>query len=256
MPKSSRLLGFLLVSFYLSSCVQTKNLIYLQEKENTIVSDSIVHTPAKSTEYILSPGSKVSINIYTITPNELNFLSDYNSGASIENSAISGHVLDNEGSLSLPVVGKVNLNGLTINQAEDKLNDTLKHYIESPTVKIEPLDFYITILGEVSRPGRYQTFNKSLTILEAIGIANDLTDFANREKIQITRTQDGITKTFTIDVTDANVLTSKLLYLKKGDLIIVPPLKVKVFKRYNAQNLSLTLSTLSLIAIIINISIR
>ncbi len=157
----------------------------------------------------------------------------------------TGFVLDLNGELELPVIGPVKMSGLTIPQAELAIKEKLEGYFETPMVRIQLLNFHFTILGEVENEGRYTSFNPETTIFDAITLAGNLTEFADRANIKIIRTEKGQSKVLYLNTLDEKTLTAENFYLKKDDLIIVAPLQARTTRRYTLSNLSNSLGIIS-----------
>lgn len=114
-------------------------------------------------------------------------------------------------------------------EVKDKLQLTLNEYLKESVVIVKMVNFYVTMLGEVRRPGEYKIYQDELNIFEAISLAGDLTDFANRNEVKLIRqTKDG-SKVIGIDMTDADILASDYYYMMPNDIIYVEPLKGKQF---------------------------
>lgn len=170
----------------------------------------------------------------------------------------TGFVLDLNGELLLPKIGKIKLSGLTLQEAEQKVTELLMGYFETPMVRIQLLNFHFTILGEVNEEGRYTSFNPEISIFDAITMSGNLTEFADRANIKIIRMQDGIAKTYFINTLDETTLNAENLFLRQGDLIIIPPLKARTINNYGLPNATRTLSivgtTISFIALFISLT--
>jgi len=172
----------------------------------------------------------------------------------------TGFVLDKNGSLDLPQIGEINLSGLTIPEAEAKVKDLLEGYYETPMVRIQLLNFHFTIMGEVENEGRYTSFDPEMTIFDAIAISGNLTEFADRSNVKIIRQTEGEAKVLFLNTLDESTLNAENYYLKRGDMIIVPPLQARTTDKYTLPNVTRVLgvvsAALSLTALIISLSNR
>ena len=170
----------------------------------------------------------------------------------------TGFILDINGELLLPQIGRVKLSGLTLPEAELRVTELLQGYFETPMVRIQLLNFHFTIIGEVNEEGRYTSFDPEISIFDAITMAGNLTEFADRANIKIVRMQSGIAKTYFLNTLDETTLSAENLFLKQGDLIIVPPLKARTISNYGLPNLAKSLSvigtTISLVALYISLT--
>lgn len=145
-----------------------------------------------------------------------------------QNNVAGNHFLvDQAGDIEFPVLGKIHLSGLRVEQARDTFKQKLQRYITNPIVNVRWLNFKFTVLGEVNRPATYTLPERSVTVLEAVGLAGDLTNYGNRKNILVIREQDGKREFGRVDLQDRNVFASPYFYLKQNDVIYVEPRKQK-----------------------------
>jgi polysaccharide export outer membrane protein len=170
----------------------------------------------------------------------------------------TGFTLDDEGILELPKIGKLNLSGLTIPQAEKLVKEKLYGFYETPMVRIQLLSFHFTIMGEVNKEGRYTLFNPNSTVFDAISIAENLTDFADRSKIKVIRFKGDQASVTYVNTLKENLLEQPGFYLQPNDLIIVPPLEARATRKYTLPNyttgISVVVSTITLLVLIANLN--
>ncbi|QCR22591.1 polysaccharide biosynthesis/export family protein [Pontibacter sp. SGAir0037] len=211
---------FVLVTAF--SCVPRKKLLYLQEASK-VKQTNAKSFASNSLEYRLKPDDVVSIHIFSLTPGQFNIFSRSTEDA--QNPATI-FTIDRAGFVELPAIGQVEVNNLTIKQAQDKIRLLLEEYLKSPLVRIElrtPFEF--TILGEVNKPGHFTKVGEEITLFEALGSAGDLTRFADRSNIKLVRkNKEGQTEIINIDVLKADLLASEYYHLRSEDVIIVDPL--------------------------------
>ena len=165
----------------------------------------------------------------------------------------TGFVLDSKGELSLPQIGTVSLLGLTIPEAEKKISELLEGYFETPMIRIQLLNYHFTILGEVNEEGRYTSFDPEITIFDAITMAGNLTEFADRSNIKLVRTHGEEAKVMYVNTLDEKTLSSESLYLRKGDLIVVPPLRARTTRNYVLPNIGTTINVTGVILSLLTI---
>jgi len=139
----------------------------------------------------------------------------------------SPYLVDLSGDIEFPVLGKIHLGGLTMEQARDTFKQRLSRHLANPIVNLRWLNFKFTVLGEVNHPATYTLPERSVSVLEAVGLAGDLTNYGNRKNILIIREQDGQREFGRLDLQDRNVFNSPFFYLKQNDVIYVEPLKQK-----------------------------
>lgn len=168
----------------------------------------------------------------------------------------TGFVLDRDGYIELPEIGRVQLAGLSLPAAEELIREKLIDYFETPVVRIQLLSFHFTILGEVNMEGRYTSFDPETNVIDAISLAENLTDFADRTRLKVVRFEAGEAKVYYVNTLREDMLAQKGFYLQPNDLIIVPPLRARQSRNYllptTSNIIGVSASALSLILIILN----
>jgi polysaccharide export outer membrane protein len=144
----------------------------------------------------------------------------------------------------LPILGKVNVAGYTVPEAHNIIQKVTDKYITNAIVELRLVSFKISVLGEVKRPGQLNVFNDKANIFEVISMAGDLTYYGNRHSILLMRSLPEGTKTYWLDLTDKNILTSDLFYLQPNDIIYVKPYRSTGF-RLSLSDYSMLISTLT-----------
>jgi polysaccharide export outer membrane protein len=141
-----------------------------------------------------------------------------------------GYVVNSSGELKIPLIGAVDLNGLTIEEATNVIEGKFKAYMEDPIVTIRKLNFKVTILGEVSKPGTYSINNEKASLPEVLGLAGDLTGYGDRTNVKIIREENNDTKQFSIDLTSASSLSAETYFLHPDDIIYVSATRKRGFQ--------------------------
>jgi polysaccharide export outer membrane protein len=159
---------------------------------------------------------------------------------------LSGYSLDESGSINLPEVGPVKVGGLTVLEAQKKIQESLSTYLNKATILVKLVSFRITVLGEVRNPGQYFVYNDQATLLEGLGMAGDLTDFGNRENITLIRQNGSKLGGIRLNLRNPDVLSSKYYYLQPNDVVYVQPLRVK--------NTRGNLNTLGVLGVVIGVA--
>ncbi|HNP17784.1 MAG TPA: polysaccharide biosynthesis/export family protein [Fulvivirga sp.] len=244
----------LLIAIIASSCVYKRQIVYLQDKnydlEHSFPKDSIVKSVGvKSFEYKLEVNDIVSIEVSSLSPSEYNVFT--NPDSQNKSPLLSGYILARDGTVELPVIGKVKLEGLTVNAAQVLVQQEIDKYLESPIVNLKLLSFKVTILGEVKQPGTYNSYTNTMNVFDVVGMAGDLTDVADRANIKLIRQENDSAKVIYLNLLDDQVLASNYFHLLPNDILVIPPLKVKNFRQYQLQNFGLILSTLTVISLLI-----
>lgn len=245
---------FLIMLMVLTGCGQYKRFTYLQP---AIPERDTLYTPAFK-QYKLQPADILHVRVMSIDKN-VNEL--FNTDASSLNSSamggmatggmyLSGHSIDSNGLIHLPVIGDVLVAGLTLEEATSKLQALAIDYIKDAHVEIKLVSFKISMLGEVNHPGQITIFNDKANILEALSLCGDLSYYGNRKNILIVRNVRGGLKTIKINLTDRALLKSDQYYLQPNDVLYVEPLRTTVFRlRVADYSVLLTLLTSTITAI-------
>ena len=140
----------------------------------------------------------------------------------------NGYFVDQDGNIDFPLAGKIKLEGLTLIEAQTSILNAVKPYITDAVVNIRFLNLKVTVLGEVNRPGTIRLSNKRVTILEALGLAGDLTLYANRTNLLLMREKDGIRTYNRLDLQSKDIFTSEFFYLQQNDVIYVEPVRARI----------------------------
>lgn len=235
------------------SCTPAKNQTYIQDgkgflptiPENTNLMSYVEKRP----QYQLQAGDIISIEITSLTPSQYDFFSaSANDIEFNQNPLLSGYLLDNEGYVILPHIGKVLVGGLTVVEAQEQITTVVSDYLDSPNVYIRLVSFHFTILGEVNRQGKYQIFEDRINVLEALGMGEGLTEYADFTSVRVLRTENGVSKVGELNLLQANLPTSPFYYLKPNDVVLVGQVKTKNFRRNQASNIGLFFSGIATIA--------
>ncbi|MDH6534543.1 polysaccharide export protein [Parabacteroides sp. 52] len=255
---------FLFVLFF-GACSAPKDVVYFQGIEEL--------TPAQFEEMAqtyrtpICPDDLLTI---TVTSWDPHVVTPFNPPTYAYSSMVEGEVVvqaapalltyavDANGDINYPVLGKIHVQGLTKHELEDQLKKDISQYIEDPIVKVQIVNFKVTVLGEVNRPGPISIKTDRISILDALGHVGDLTINARRDNIMILRDNNGKKEVGFIDITDPALFASPFYYLKQNDAIYVTPNKAKIrnarysqAQQYNITVFSSILSAVSVITTVI-----
>lgn len=216
---------FLIMICFLSSCNLRKEMVYFQtELQDTTPSQ---YTPVFKKDDLLwikitadDPETAVPFNL-SADPNER---STSTGGYSTGNRERQGYLIDEEGFIHMPIIGKVRMEGLGRTEAVRMLESRLQDYLKNPVVQIQILNFKVTVLGDVSSPGTFRIPNERLTVVEALGLAGDSKITGVRNNVLVIRDRDGIKEQHRIDLTNTeSVFNSPVYYLEQNDVVYVEP---------------------------------
>lgn len=173
------------------------------------------------------------------------------SGSNIGNG--EGYLVAKDGSIDFPVLGNIKAQGLTIPQLKEVIKTKLDKYLQDPIINIRLLNYKITVLGEVSRPATYSIPSERITVVDAIGMAGDLTIYGKRENVLLIREENGQRKFIRLNLSSSNIFESPYYYLKQNDIVYVEPNnnKVAASNTREIRNISIITAGLTLLVIII-----
>ncbi len=240
---------FFLISLFAASCVPHKKVVYFDD----IGEGSVLNMPAPP-EIYLKPSDLVEINITSISQETNAFF--MKTGATSDGKyAPNVYQISGDGTIDIPLIGKVALSGKTAEESQEHLRELLLEYVQKPSVNVRLVSFRITILGEVRAPGVYEIPDSRVSILEAIGRAGDLTIFGKRDNILLIRNIGDEKRSFRIDLSDSDVLNSEMFYLQNNDVLYIEPSRGKTAGDDNVYRLlPLVLSGLTFVAVIISLT--
>jgi polysaccharide export outer membrane protein len=242
-----------------SGCTSQKKLAYLN---NLPVPKGEETFTMSIPDYKIQPRDILYITIKAMAPDGSikDFLSSGgNMGINLAQGdaggAFYGFNVNPDGYITLVPIGQVKVSGLTLEETRKKLQELTEKVFLNSTVECKLLSFKFTVIGEVKAPGAYINYNNYLTVLEAIGRAGGVGDLGNRDRVLVIRPMDKGTKTYRINLQDKNLLTSEAYFLLPNDVVIVEPVKQKIFNM-NLPTISFIISTftgtLSLTLLLIN----
>ncbi len=253
---SSLLSCYILFIVALVGCVPIKNTLYIQDGKRHATHTKTTFTTSTYT-YVIAKRDILQIDLGSTSPEKLNeVIGKANNTAMAQNidPLAQGYVVDDNGQVLLPFIGYLKLEGLTLTAAQELIHKRLSEYVGDAFVKVRLLSFFVTVLGEIGRPGRLNINTAQINILEALALAGDMPITANHKKVQVIRTINGVVNTFYVDVTSTSVYTSEVFYLMPNDMIYVEPVKAKVTQN-NISVITIATTLLNTIFLVTNIII-
>lgn len=255
MKKPSQIIVFVSVSLlvFLNSCISNQETVYFQKNSWN------KNTPTKVSNadfnYRLKPQDVISVRIKSINAEltqHMNLEPENNiNGFNDVGLYVNGYSIEPDGYIIMPDLGKIQVSGLTIDEARNVIQARVSETIPKATVIANLVSFRVAVLGEVNEPGYYPVYNYRLTLLEALSMAGDLREFANREQITLVRQIPEGSEVIILDLTDPDIIANPYYYLKPNDAIYVEPLEVKN-KRSNLDNLSIVNVGLGALGVIVS----
>ena len=248
------------------SCTNTRSLVYMQGQFDTARLSHVNLQPN-----VIHKGDILSIIVYSDNPEATKI---YNQqlittggvgtvqGGASETAGLSGNApssggyqVDDQGNIEFYGLGLLHVDSLTKNQLQDTLNDKLKNYLTNPYVTIRFVNYRFTMLGEITRPGIFTIPGDQINLLQALGMAGDMTFYGRRDNIMVIREVNGIRQFARLDITKPDIMASPFFYLQSNDVVIVEPTKKKVAANDQTaiRNITIATSIISLLAILYTI---
>ncbi|AWA31321.1 sugar transporter [Flavobacterium magnum] len=254
-----RIFCVLCVAVFLFSCQSKKKLVYFQGIENVKGGGKADFEPLLQSDDLLLiiisspvPEAAVPYNLITYSASSLED-QDRSGGSGVR---YQTYLIDKEGNIEFPILGSIKVGGLTKSEAVDKIKTALKKYITSPIVNLRIVNYKISVMGEVVRPGLYTVQTERITLPEALSQAGDLTIYGDRKEILIIRDVDGVKTHHFVDITSADFINSPFYYLDQNDVVYVKPNQTKVNSSVVGPNVTVGISAISLLITIIALIAR
>lgn len=236
-------------------CVPRKKMAYFADIQDNST------FPMKDYQTVLQPDDLLGIAINSKSDN---LTSDFNKSFSfqkkidtrVDGTALQTYLIDKEGFIVYPIIGKIKLGGLTREQAVEKLTQHIKPYIADVSVNLRVLNFKIIVQGEVNKPGVYTIDSERVTLLQALAMAGDLTIFGKRTNILVMREEQGERRFKVVDITKPDFLNSEYYFLQQNDVVYVEPNKTRINSSAVGANTSAIISAISVTIAIISLIIR
>lgn len=257
------LMAAIVMVFVLGSCQSSKQVAYFQNADTVNLAASRVLYDAR-----IMPKDQLTITVVTTDPKasapfNLSVSNTIGAGGQMDNSSSSlqGYLVDNQGNIDFPVVGKLHVAGLTKGECEDLVKGKIKQYLasgENPIVTVRMSSFRVAVTGEVASPGVVSVPYEKMSIIEALAQCGDLTIYGKRKNVMLIRQdENGQKHVHYLDLTDANIFNSPYYYLQQNDIIYVEPNNAKKggagLSSSTSFWISLTSSLISLTSLIVNL---
>ena len=247
------LISFLLV---LTGCATSRDLLYFQDIDEVSLGQLAKHYELvikrdDELKIIVSGPDKSVTDPYNMT------LADITSGFTTHNepeTPMMSFVVDTNGDINFPVLGRIHVEGMTRLQLIDYLTEEIGKDVKNPIVYVSFKNYKITVLGEVNSPGTYTYKTERINVLQALGLAGDLTVAAKRDRILLLREVDGVMQHYALDLRESSLLDSPYFYLQQNDIIYVPPSSTRLMTKNNGPSVwGAVLSSISTVIAIISL---
>lgn len=239
------------VALLLTSCASTKDIAYFQNK--------MVNQPEivdKHAGIVIQPKDMLSIVVSARNPELAAMFNlpviSYQAGSEIAsmssyNQRLMGYVVDNEGYIDFPVLGRLKVAGMTRWELAEMIKDKLvkEGYLTDAVVTVEFMNFKVSVMGEVTSPGTFIVEGDKVTVLQALSLARDLTIFGRRDNVSVIREQNGQRTIYEIDLTDVDLFKSPAYYLQQNDIVYVQPNDIKA-RQSTTDEKTLRISSIAL----------
>ncbi len=239
-----------------TSCVPQKKIRYLQQAQ---AKDTTVFHPYKrNAAYKLRVGDNLYIRIYTLDEKAYLFFNkqsgstSYNDYASEAAVYLNSYSINPDGDIDFPILGKIHVKDLTVGQVKADIQQRIGEYLKETTVVVKAVNFRVSVVGEVSRPGEFNVYKDELNVFEAIALAGDMTEYGNRGKVALIRKVQEGSQVHYLDLTSQAILSSEYYHLQPGDILYVAPLGYKRWGLGSTFPWAIALSGLTTTLLLIN----
>jgi polysaccharide export outer membrane protein len=260
------LIFFTILLMLMQSCVFHKDLLVIQDNlEDEILYDTTLefHDLGIFSPYVIRPHDQLLIRVNAFTGSTEEFISremstqnrvsrqDYEPPSIYFNS----YSVTDSGYISLPLLDKVKVTGMTNSDLKEFLDEAYKPYLKLVSTTVKLANSRVTIIGEVEDPGVHYLYQEQNTLMDVIGLAGDFTDFANRKKVKVVRQTEFGAKSVVLDLSRPEFFESEFFYAQPHDVVYIEPVKSKSFD-VSARSVGLILSGISLATLIVNVFVR
>ncbi|GAB4314861.1 MAG: polysaccharide biosynthesis/export family protein [Bacteroidales bacterium] len=214
-----------------TSCVPIKKQIYLQTgtEESDTVFYRLDHTP----DYKIQTGNNLYVKVFSVDKEMYEF---FNLGFSTSGNVyydaavyLNSYSVNDSGYTELPFIGKLYVKGLTLDEVKNAIQERVDQFLKNTMVIVKLVNYNVTVVGEVARPGQIKVYQDHMNLFEAIGLAGDMTTFAKRDEVILVRKSETGSTIHKVNLLEDRLLESEYFYIMPGDVIYVQPVKGKNF---------------------------
>ena len=226
-------------------CGSSKQVAYWQNIDSISLAASKGLYDAK-----IMPKDELTILVQTTDPLTSEPFNLRLTGQTSSKNQITGYLVDNDGIINFPIVGKIHVAGLTKTECEDLIKSKIQPYLartENPLVSVRTSSYRITVIGEVNRPGVIPVSTEKISLIEALAEAGDMTIYGKRDNVLLVREdKSGEKHKVRLNMNDANIINSPYYYLQQNDIVYVEPHKVKARNTFFGSNTSIFYSVIGI----------
>lgn len=243
-----------------SSCVVTEKSVYFNDISDTSKVTSVALAEFK--EPVIQADDILSITVQTIDPantasvNQMSVMPAIgaSSASSVGSQTVSGFLVDKTGMVTMPMLGEILVGGLTTFEARRLIYERASKYFKEPNVQVRFANFKVTVIGEVAKPATYTVPNEKVSLIDALGLAGDLTIYGKRENVLLVRENNGKKEFVRFNLNSSDIFKSPYFYLTQNDVIYVEPGKGKVAANNAARTQTIAIIGSLLSVLIVAIS--
>jgi polysaccharide biosynthesis/export protein len=250
---------YFLICITLASCSK-RSLRYfdgIDDQKEYKVPMNVINEPRIQEDDLLSitvtslnPESNMLFNAGVLMP------SGGNSNMVVSNPINENYLVDKNGYINYPVLGQIDLKGMTKLEATKKMAELLNEYVQDPIVNIRFLNFKVTVIGEVQNPNTFIIPTEKVSILEALGLSGDMTPYGRRENVLIIREKDGVRTASRVNLNKTDILSSPYYYLQQNDIVYVEPARSRAIQADTNPKTFALITSISSLAIILFFNVR
>ena len=239
----NRLATLLIFLIFASSCYTIKKVTYLQSEENVLA------LPNNPIEYRVQPNDILNIRVQSLDPEQSAFFNisateNRTFNANEASLFLSGYSVNQDGLISLPIVGELKVSGMTVEEIQELIQDEINKYLLDAIVLVKLTSYKIIVLGDVKNPGTQYIYNTQATVFEALSLAGDANLSGNIRRVKLIRQIDGKSYIIKLDLTDPKIIESPYYFLLPNDAIYVETSRENIF-RNNLALLTVTFAAIS-----------
>lgn len=246
-PIKNKLLLLTIPVLVLNACVAQREVELLQDKNKSLKT----FTEADYPDYRLKPNDELYIQINSLDEEAAGIFGAggqqnlYLGSMNPYGASIISYTIDKNGYLFLPVIGKLSVLDKTVPEVVEMIKDSLREVLNQPIVSVKLINRYVSVLGEVTRPGHFTYSQDKLSIFNALGLAGDMTDYADRRRVILVRNGEGENLRVNLNLQSANILSSEYYYLRPKDVLYINPSRKKFwgFRQFPFQVVLSTITT-------------